>query len=584
MKFKYIKSKQAVLITGFRRLMIVFFLCVPIYIYFSIARFDPDPHHDGIQLAPAIGILNGKQLHGELFEQYGPVWVWIKSVFLYYFGAKLEVLRLLAAFIAVLTTFMIFFACSKITKMKIVGLMMSAAYLFTNPSFNTINGMELPLWLWPSLFINLIFLIMVSILISDISTRSKRFEKVAAIFLGFLLTIVLFTRFQIGVLAIIGISYFLISRRKYSLEFLGFYFSSLLTFSGGVVVYLIVTNSFNYFILQIIIGPATNLIVMLKLYIDVPDLFVNFGIGVLPALFVFYANFYLFNRSKIVKKLTLLLSGIFIFVLIIWGKFTGLSPLNNISLVQEVLDMQSHLILYASFSFALFVLFFHRLLLRNKKVIHNMESTGFEFDNPEESLRVLMFFSSLALVQLYPRPDVYHLWWASPILLIAFPYFLMMIGFRREILVTSLLTLVIPITLVGMYSFVEQIQIPRTVWISGILEGMLVQDSRLKDFYIADNIFSENKHALGIYNCNDALFPVWNGKYQASDGKYVSWAWGTANNDQISSGMPVYLCSNDPVYPREWAETNNLGAPIKVTPQLNLSEWSTPTLYYFRRE
>jgi len=47
------------------------------FIFIKIAPFDPDPHHDGIQLAPVIGLLEGKDIHGELFEQYGPVWVFL---------------------------------------------------------------------------------------------------------------------------------------------------------------------------------------------------------------------------------------------------------------------------------------------------------------------------------------------------------------------------------------------------------------------------------------------------------------------------------------------------------------------------
>lgn len=40
---------------------------VGLTIYLPIARLDPDPHHDGIQIATAIGVGSGRAIHHSVF-------------------------------------------------------------------------------------------------------------------------------------------------------------------------------------------------------------------------------------------------------------------------------------------------------------------------------------------------------------------------------------------------------------------------------------------------------------------------------------------------------------------------------------
>ena len=158
-------------------------------VFFRIAPYDPDPHHDGIQLAPVIGILEGKHVHGDLFEQYGPVWDWIKAIALASLGPELINLRYLAAMMASATCFMIYKISLRVINSHIVSLTLSMVWIFTSPAFNTINDLNFPLWPWPSLLLNLIILLLMNKFLSNFNKKDLRYQKLSAIFTRFLITV-----------------------------------------------------------------------------------------------------------------------------------------------------------------------------------------------------------------------------------------------------------------------------------------------------------------------------------------------------------------------------------------------------------
>lgn len=552
---------------------------ISLLVFFTVSRFDPDPHHDGIQIAPAIGILDGRNIHGELFEQYGPVWDWIKSLVLYVSGSKLINLRYLAALIATITALMIFHVSSKITSNRNIGLVMSTIWLFTSPSFNTINDLNFPLWPWPSLFINLILLFLLGLLIPSESKLEVQFQEAKYILIGFFLVLCVFTRLQIGVLAIAGVTFFLISKKSSSLKSIKLYFSSLFFFGSLITLWLILTNSFKYFLLQTIIGPINNYVVP----VSFEYIFINFGIGILPILIIFALNHQMQYKSATARMLTYIFTSLSFLTLIVWGKFQGLSFLNAHTYIRSTLDIQSHALLYLSFTFIIFVILFHIFLPAKEKFTQVVNFQGFKYQTYVELFKLLIIFSFLALVQLYPLQDIYHIWWASPIVLIALPYFAKIIGIKRDLFFQVLLVFCIPMTLIGLHSFVTQIQIPRTVWSSGALEGMLIQNSRLLDYKSIDEILTHSKYRKGVFNCPDALFPVWNGHYRALDGNYVNWAWNTKKEGGEVSGTPWFLCTDNIPFADAWGEANNLGYPIAFTSELQLSPWSKHIFVYYKR-
>ena len=549
------------------------------YIFFRIAPYDPDPHHDGIQLAPAIGVLEGKHIHGELFEQYGPVWVWIKALFLAFLGPELINLRYMAAIMAVATCFMIFKISLRIIGSYTLSLLLTGIWVFTSPAFNTINNLNFPLWPWPSLLLNLTILMLFNTFLSDFNLKDLNYQKISAVLTSFLITVCLFTRLQIGLILILGISFIIYKYQGKSKIIVAYYLVSLMLFVSSVMIYLISTNSLSYFFLQTVTGPLNTYVSP----ISASYIFVNFCLGVIPLVFYLFIIKRFSSGNLHVKFFSVFLTiflGLFvIYVGKIWDKFY----FNKFSITRAILDIQSHSIIYFSFTFCGFfaVMFFLGHL--NHRTLNSHMSYLKTFSKSDRLLNVVAIFSSFSLIQAYPIQDIYHLWWASPVLLISSMYLLRFLGFDKKTLTSMSIACFLPIIVFGISSFATQVQIPRITSYFGSLRGMQIQESKFSDFESANSFVAGLGELNGIYNCPDALFSVWSGKYRATDGNYVSWAWNTVRAGGITKGTPWVLCSNDLPFALSWARSNNLSTPLKVVGPLNLSPWSSTSLYYFLR-
>jgi hypothetical protein len=265
------------------------------------------------------------------------------------------------------------------------------------------------------------------------------------------------------------------------------------------------------------------------------------------------------------------------------GKIYDKFYLNNFSLTRAILDIQSHSIIYFAFTFCGFfaIMFFFRHL--NHRALKSHKGYLKTFLKSDRDLNVVVIFSIFSLIQAYPIQDIYHLWWASPMLLISSMYLLRFLGFDKKTLSSVSIACFLPIIVIGISSFAIQVQIPRITSDFGSLRGMQIQESKFSDFETANSFFADLGKLNGIYNCPDALFSVWSGRYRATDGNYVGWAWNTVRAGGITKGSPWVLCSNDLSFALSWAQSNNLSAPLKVVGPLNLSPWSSTSLYYFLR-
>jgi hypothetical protein len=549
------------------------------YIFFRIAPYDPDPHHDGIQLAPVIGILEGKHIHGELFEQYGPVWDWTKALFLAFLGPELVKLRYMAAMMVVATCYMIFRISLRIIGSYTVSLLLTGIWIFTSPALNTINNLNFPLWPWPSLLLNLIILILFNTYISDFNLKDLNYQKISAILTSFLITVCLFTRLQIGLILILGITFIIYKYQLKSKVIIAYYLIPLVLFISLVLIYLMSTNSLSYFFLQTVIGPLNTYVSP----ISASYIFVNFCLGVIPFVFYLFIIKKFSSRNLPLKFIAIFLT-IFLGLFVIYvGKIYDKFYLNNFSLTRAILDIQSHAIIYFAFTFCGFfvILFFFRHL--NHRALKSHKGYLKTFLKSDRDLNVVVIFSIFSLIQAYPIQDIYHLWWASPTLLISSMYLLRFLGFDKKTLIPVSIACFLPIIVIGISSFAIQVQIPRITSDFGSLRGMQIQESKFSDFETANRFFTDLGKLNGIYNCPDALFSVWSGKYRATDGNYVGWAWNTVRAGGITKGSPWVLCSNDLPFALSWARSNNLSAPLKVVGPLNLSPWSSTSLYYFLR-
>ncbi len=63
------------------------------YLYFRVAPLQVDPSHDGLMLAAATGVAEGRDVLSEVFSQYGPLPPMINGFFVSIFGTQLLTLR-----------------------------------------------------------------------------------------------------------------------------------------------------------------------------------------------------------------------------------------------------------------------------------------------------------------------------------------------------------------------------------------------------------------------------------------------------------------------------------------------------------
>jgi ABC-type Mn2+/Zn2+ transport system permease subunit len=127
-----------------------------------------------------------------------------------------------------------------------------------------------------------------------------------------------------------------------------------------------------------------------------------------------------------------------------------------------------------------------------------------------------------ALAQLYPYPDLYHFWWASP------PFFILCaVGLSRaefrSIRLGIFLCVLIP-TSVNLAKIREQVAIPRIEWSGGVLDGMLID----RDFYPSFEqaaLFLKQVRDPVDFDCREGLWAVFSGDYLAAGPDYVNWAY-----------------------------------------------------------
>ena len=474
---------------------------------------------------------------------------------------------------------MIFKICLRTIGSYTVSLFLAAVWIFTAPALNSTNDLNFPLWPWPSLLLNLIILLLLNKYLSDFNIKGLSYQKTSAAFTSFLVTVCLFTRLQIGVILIFGISVIIYKYQIKSKVVIAYYVFSLIFFISLVCFYLISTNSLSYFFLQTIVGPVNAYISP----ISASYIFVNFCLGVTP--FVFYlVIIQKFSKGSLLRKLSSIFFTLSLTLFTIYvGKFHDDFYLNDNPIPRAILDIQSHSIIYFAFTFTCFsaILYFfghfkHKVFNSNKGYLQTFSQTN-------RDLNVVIVFSLFSLVQAYPLQDIYHLWWASPTILISSMYLLRFFGFDKKTMISLSLACLLPIIAIGVSSFATQVQIPRKTSDFGSLKGMMIQESRFGDFKTANNFFLNSSKLLGIYHCPDALFPVWSGDYRATDGNYVNWSWYTSRMGGISKGSPWVLCTNDLSFALNWAKSNDLSTPLKVVGPLNLSPWSSNTIYYFLR-
>lgn len=498
------------------------------YIYFRVAPLQVDPHHDGVILGAAIAVAEGRPILSGAFSQYGPLPALIQGFVLWLFNTQLLTLRLMTAVQCLAIGFAIYKLARKFGPENLSKLL-SFFWLLTSCIWVTqFPGALLP---WPSLLSTMLVMYGMILLIES----AKKSNHVWAFAAGSLFGLAGFCRIQAFallplILIVGGLQYR--KESKLLISSLVGYFSSL----AAMALYLLSIGSMDDFIQQGIITP-------LFAYSEVGQgnnynrfqfvLYIIEAIG--------FACLYVVSRGvnkrnpnsfSVVSVVTVSL-----FAIGYLGTWVANSsvPIRYRVLIGEPLQN----LLISPFYFATVSSAFlaAMVLLRNHKGIKQ-----FTF---AEAIVIFTAFGTLP--QLYPQPDIMHLWWIAPIYLCCILIVLKRLPDKFSSHSSKILsTILISCICLGTISAFQFINRPWVEYKLGVLKGTYAHEEKAKSLDIFRKI--ENVAIAGetSFDCPDGVYSVANGTYLAADQWFVNWGFG--DDVQSKIGKIRIICDQSRDY------------------------------------
>lgn len=203
-------------------------LGLEIVIWVPLIFIGFDSHHDGLILSNVNLLKESWQNNGSWpFNQYGAFWIIPYSLITYFIPSSLVllVIRIITVGFYILTSYLIFL-CTKIISTRRIGYLSVLTFFFSQPFLTNYGTNLVP---WPSAVVMpitaLIFLFILQIYTESLSKTNL---LIKSLLIGILLSSILFSRVQIGILLLISILLFMgFTRKLQSIYFIIIGFSSL---------------------------------------------------------------------------------------------------------------------------------------------------------------------------------------------------------------------------------------------------------------------------------------------------------------------------------------------------------------------
>lgn len=511
------------------------------YIYFRVAPLQVDPHHDGVILGAAVAVAEGRPILSGAFSQYGPLPAMIQGFVLWLFNTQLLTLRLLTAGQCLVIGFAIYRLARKFDHGNLSKLL-SFFWLLTSCIWVTqFPGSLLP---WPSLLSTMLIMYGMILLIESAKISNRKWAFVA----GSLFGLAGFCRIQAFALLplILFMSVFQYRKEsKFLISSLVGYFSSL----AAMALYLLSIGSMDDFIQQGIITP-------LFAYSEVGQgnnynrfqfvLYIVEAIG--------FACLYVISREVNKRNLNSFFAvSIVIAILFAMGYLGTWITKSSLPIRYRVLigePLQNLLISPFYFATVSSAFLAALVLLRNNK--------GIKKFNFAEAIVIVAAFGTLP--QLYPQPDIMHLWWISPIYLCCILIVLRQLPGKISSHPSKILnTILISCICLGIISAFQFINRPWAEYKLGVLKGTYAYEEKARSLDIFRKI--ENVAIAGetSFDCPDGVYSVANGTYLAADQWFVN--WGFSDEVQPKVGKIRIICDQS----RDYAKSESAKLKMKLT-------------------
>ncbi len=517
---------------------------VGLTIYLPIARLDPDPHHDGLQIATAIGVGSGRAIHQSVFSQYGPITAWLQGSWVWVTSPTLLNIRVLTALQVVLIGALMCRIFLQLRVERMIAIGVPIGWLLACPVWATgIGASFLP---WSSITYGLFLLTSITTLIEWARRNDGRdkYGFASGLFIG----LAIMTRTNLGVTFLIFLfaSYLVLfvttgrpSASEIRWPFVGI-------FSGVVVPILILlsSKSFGDFIEQTILGPlngksstATSQSFLLINYI-----FLTLGF---IALLIAIA---LFAKEKLDTPISKMLLVSFSFFVVIINlsdvKITSISSWTVKNFLSVQSSESSTTLISIKIVVPLTIAISCYLAIKSIFKIYAVQTKKpILSENYRRQLIVAVVVAAglSSLAQLYPRADVYHLWLLAPAPI------LLVFSTVHDWSAKALRILLIPLLFVpacqNLNGLIKLEKLERRKWSGGVLDGMLIKNEYFASFERANEVL-RNVTEPASFECSDGLWSVWNQRYTADSASFVNWSFG-ANRMNVEAAPLVVACETE---------------------------------------
>jgi hypothetical protein len=506
--------------------VIIFILSL---VTFGVSAFlDPEPHHDGVQMAPAIAVSEGLAIHRDVFDQYGPITAWLQGGAVYLFGPQLLTIRLMTAvFLAVAAVLMLLIAREFFRTLSVpILLTVLWVSLWPGRSVEALTYLFLP---WPS--ITFLVLQLAASLITIRIVRGSTNQLGMYALLGMVTGTAVITRLNYGLpLALAVIVVLLIFRNTKGPIGRSRWLTLVLSAAVPILIVVIVLvheAAIGAYSTQTITGPLAGE----ATEGSTPWFFIKNVVlwGSLPLLITIATVYAAARRWPRSRKLPITLGSFGTLGLIVWVS----ASIPNTPLRELILH---HLTWAPALDHLAFQPLFLIALIIPIACVGVIIMCAREISDKIRMIGATLFIAGASMAQLFPFIDPNHLWWASPLMLIAFSY-LISLGLSNRWRNAVLAVLCLPPLVIAVPRAIEYLAIPRQQLNAGVLSGMFIPVERVKDVKLVDDALLGLSVRSNRFDCINGLFAVWNGTYLADSAGFVNWATGVA--PLASSDIPA---------------------------------------------
>ena len=467
------------------------------FAFFSQARLDPHPEHDGYMLATAIAVKEGKTLYVDVVSGYGPVPTWLQAFTLDLFGPELINIRFLSALVLTVTAALLYLTTAHVAT-RPAAFFATSLWVSFNPSWVVLPNDFMPQLPWPSDFFTLAILSTLYFYIRYLKTDSRVLLFATGVTLGF----AIFTRIHNGLLlAFFLITYQLISNAKSvvkKVEF-GYLLLGLLVFSLFPIARMWKEKSLTEFVVQSFYAPITvtdlpNPWQYLTRVLEYPLTVFGLTVAVVSSIWLAFRG-----KRRIITVSIFTLASLFAVGLVI-GRQTTIPDLYAVPTFAPL-----YLIVILFFCATFVALFDFRV---KQKV--------------NRELSALLVVAASSFAGTYYAGDALHYWWVIAAFIpgVLGTACIFTSRFSKSLGMYIYVVPTVAALLFGGFWLHDKLAHERGALSAPVLDGMITPIEFIDDFQQVDLLLLKDTDSKYAMFCGSPLLGVWNGKYQIS-GNFV---------------------------------------------------------------